>query len=97
MIQTCWLLSDMPEYADHGLRRWSHMLGFRGHFLTKSRAYSTTFATIRGARAQHRADETRDRLDIDATTPTITEREWAYAGRDSASSDWITPRPRPST
>ncbi|WP_157408701.1 replication initiator [Actinoplanes sp. N902-109] len=36
------------------LRRWAHMLGFGGHFLTKARRYSTTFATLRTARADYR-------------------------------------------
>jgi hypothetical protein len=32
------------------LRRWTHMLGFGGHFATKSRRYSTTHKAIRAAR-----------------------------------------------
>jgi len=32
------------------LRRWAHMLGFGGHFLTKSRRYSITFALLRNQR-----------------------------------------------
>jgi hypothetical protein len=32
------------------LRRWAHMLGFGGHFLTKSRRYSITFAMLRDQR-----------------------------------------------
>ncbi|MFG1608358.1 replication initiator [Actinoplanes sp. NPDC049265] len=32
------------------LRRWAHMLGFGGHFLTKSRRYSTTFGRLREQR-----------------------------------------------
>ncbi|QUG99380.1 replication initiation protein [Saccharopolyspora erythraea] len=48
-----------PEAAARGkpdpidelkLRHWAHMLAFRGHFLSKSRAYSTTFKQIRGDR-----------------------------------------------
>jgi hypothetical protein len=35
--------------------RWAHSLGFRGHFLTKARRYSVTFAALRGVRAQFRA------------------------------------------
>jgi Phosphatidylethanolamine-binding protein len=29
------------------LRAWAHMLGFRGHWSTKSRRYSTTFTVLR--------------------------------------------------
>ena len=32
------------------LRRWTHMLGFGGHFATKSRRYSTTHKHLRAAR-----------------------------------------------
>ena len=38
-----WLeLGGRDEYEALNLRRWAHMLGFRGHFLTKPRAYSVT-------------------------------------------------------
>lgn len=56
MIQTAWDLGEMEPYADLNLRLWAHMLGFRGHFLTKSRAYSTTFSTLRGERRAFNAD-----------------------------------------
>lgn len=38
---------------DDGMRRHAHSLGYRGHFITKSRGYSTTFATLRAARAEY--------------------------------------------
>ncbi|WP_374224106.1 replication initiator [Streptomyces sp. ISL-66] len=44
MIRTAWTLGGMPEFAHLKLTKWAHMLGFRGHFSTKSRAYSTTLA-----------------------------------------------------
>ena len=53
MITTAWDLGSRDEYAGLHLRRWAHMLGFRGHFLTKSRRYSSTFTAIRAER--HRA------------------------------------------
>ena len=40
------------------LRRWAHMLGFGGHFSTKSRRYSTTLGALRAARrAWHHAQQ----------------------------------------
>jgi len=36
--------------------RWAHNLGFRGHFLTKARRYSVTFAALRSVRAEFRAN-----------------------------------------
>ncbi|GLW94789.1 hypothetical protein Aglo03_56050 [Actinokineospora globicatena] len=50
MIEHCWQLS---------LRDWAHMLGYGGHFSTKSRHYSTTLGAMRAARARHRLDEAR--------------------------------------
>ncbi len=38
------------------LRRWAHMLGYGGHFLTKARRYSTTFGDLRTARTTYRRD-----------------------------------------
>jgi hypothetical protein len=35
--------------------RWAHSFAFRGHFLTKARRYSVTFAALRSVRAEYRA------------------------------------------
>ncbi|HEU5129311.1 MAG TPA: replication initiator [Glycomyces sp.] len=51
LIAACWALG--AEGGDWiRLRRWAHMLGFGGHFMTKARAWSTTFGALRDARAQ---------------------------------------------
>ncbi|MFU8851106.1 replication initiator [Micromonospora sp. SL1-18] len=39
------------------LRRWAHMLGFGGHFLTKGRRYSVTFQLLRDTRIAYRRHE----------------------------------------
>ena len=39
----------------YGVRRWAHMLGYRGHFATKSRAFSTTMGALRRARTDYRS------------------------------------------
>jgi hypothetical protein len=36
------------------LRRWAHMLGYGGHFLTKGRRYSVTFQLLRDTRVSFR-------------------------------------------
>lgn len=50
LVVTAWLLG----LHDPALRtdRWAHQLGYGGHFLTKSRHYSTTFTALRTARAR---------------------------------------------
>jgi hypothetical protein len=39
--------------GDGRLRKWAHMLGYGGHFLTKSHGYSVTFGQLRTARRDH--------------------------------------------
>jgi hypothetical protein len=52
LIAACWSIGSHPDYI--GLRRWAHMLGFGGHFLTKARRYSITFRDLRQARITYR-------------------------------------------
>lgn len=42
--------ATMPAPTWSKLTRWLHMLGFRGHFATKSRRYSVTLGRLRGER-----------------------------------------------
>ncbi|MEV4395379.1 replication initiator [Nonomuraea sp. NPDC049607] len=82
MIRTCWDLGARPEYAGLRLRPWAHMLGFRGHFSSKSRLYSITLGDLRSARALHRAAEARERHDLptlDQAT-TLVMAHWRFAG-----------------
>jgi hypothetical protein len=46
---------DLDDHApgEHRLARNAHNLGYRGHCLTKSRRYSTTFRRLREAREDH--------------------------------------------
>ncbi|MFJ6784644.1 replication initiator protein RepSA [Streptomyces yangpuensis] len=71
-----------PLYPDRRLAAWSHMLGFRGHFSTKSRRYSTTLGALRQTRADYRAAqerETRGLGDIQPDTMLVLA-SWQYAG-----------------
>ncbi|MFC4503213.1 MULTISPECIES: replication initiator protein RepSA [Streptomyces] len=71
-------------YPDRKLRDWAHMLGFRGHFSTKSRRYSTTLGALRQTRADYRAQQQREALGLpDPDVPeatTLTLAHWTYAG-----------------
>lgn len=77
------------------LGKWAHMLGFRGHFATKSRRYAITLGQLRRARrraqqliAQHRANGTpldlasleADLLAEDDDETTLVIGHWTYAG-----------------
>ncbi|MER5485026.1 replication initiator protein RepSA [Streptomyces sp. NPDC002812] len=83
LIEACWALDS--AYPDRLLARWSHMLGFRGHFSTKSRAYSTTLGALRQVRADYRADqELRERglpdPDDSPEGSMLVLAHWTYAG-----------------
>ena len=52
LIHAAWTLGRHEDYTS--LRRWAHMLGFGGHFFTKSSHYSLTFADLRQARITYR-------------------------------------------
>ncbi|MDX3516524.1 replication initiator [Streptomyces scabiei] len=54
MIHTAWHLATNRRHAHLRLRQWAHMLGFRGHFSTRTRHYSTTLAQLRAERTAWR-------------------------------------------
>jgi hypothetical protein len=55
LIDACWKIGQHPDHAR--LRRWAHMLGFGGHFLTKARRYSIRFSDLREARIRYRRSQ----------------------------------------
>ena len=88
MITAAWQLGSRHATSQQRFRAWAHMLGYGGHFLTKSRRYSVTFGQLRTARAEHRRaqyhpDGERDPWGrpLDETVVLIL-RTWVYAGTD---------------
>lgn len=91
LIETCWRLGNRhvyPELEYLNLRKWAHMLGFRGHFLTKSRSYSTTLGSLRQARADYSAGYPWDpetwtptRQDDQDDESTLVLSDWRYLGQ----------------
>ncbi|MEU3303370.1 replication initiator protein RepSA [Streptomyces sp. NPDC006678] len=84
LIEVCWQLN--ADYPERLLARWSHMLGFRGHFSTKSRRYSTTLGALRQVRADYRARQERQARGLPDIGPDLEEgstlvlAHWTYAG-----------------
>ena len=84
MIETAWQL---------GHRKWAHMLGYGGHFLTKSRCYSVTFGQLRAARAAYRRAQRYEAGQLDPWGRPVDETtvlfvgSWTYAGSGYAASD----------
>lgn len=74
LMRTCWRLGGLPDYEPLRLRAWAHTLGYRGHILTKSRAYSTTYAALRADRAEHFG------IGHDTGPGTVTDAHWRYIG-----------------
>ncbi|MEU1512960.1 replication initiator [Streptomyces sp. NPDC005811] len=99
MIRTAWTLGARKDLEHLRLRAWAHMLGFRGHFSTKSRRYSTTLGALRTARANWRRAQTPPPVPQDGET-TLVLAHWVFAGTGlSAAETWLaaTLEPAPGT
>lgn len=71
-LRACWSLGRRPFYMTTAkqredwadgwgkLQKWAHMLGFGGHFSTKSRRYSTTLTALRAVRRAFQRGEPID-------------------------------------
>ncbi|GAA1896745.1 replication initiator [Actinomadura bangladeshensis] len=84
LIAECLHLAAIEDYAGLRLAEWAHMLGFRGHFSTKSRRYSTTLGALRAARIEHNQREhddiTTGRLPFD-DDQVLVIAHWRYLGQ----------------
>ncbi|MET7896871.1 replication initiator [Streptomyces mirabilis] len=90
LIRTAWTLGMRKELEDLRLRAWAHMLGFRGHFSTKSRRYSTTLGALRTARAEWRQAQAAAATAGDTDTTTLVVSHWVFAGTGLSSAEaWL--------
>jgi replication initiator protein RepSA len=83
LIAECLRLGKLPGLEELRLAAWAHMLGFRGHFSTKSRAYSITLGSLRTDRAEHQREQAIAaglQPDLDPAS-TLVLTEWHFAGR----------------
>src|SRR5215210_5502612 len=87
LVRACWELGAHPSLASLRLRKWAHMLGFGGHFSTKSRRYSTTLGALRRARVTYAIRRRRgSALSLDAwgrledDQAVIVVASWNYVG-----------------
>jgi len=93
LLDSCWRLGAENAEGYERVRPKAHMLGFSGHFSTKSRRYSTTLGKLRAARRPTtRAGvrvisaaeyDTAEHLDDESTL--VIDGHWTYQG-----SGWLT-------
>jgi hypothetical protein len=93
MMTTAWDLAARQATGNPRLRKWAHALGYGGHCLTKSRAYSVTFGQLRAERREYRRrlrypDGEHDPWGrpLDETIVLIS-KSWAYAGTGYPATD----------
>jgi hypothetical protein len=98
LLRACFELAARPSLAQLRLGKWAHMLGFGGHFSTKSRRYSTTLGALRRARVAHAIRRRRgDPLPLDAwgrpedDQDVIVVASWSYlgSGYQSTGEAWL--------
>ena len=84
LIAECLRLGRLPALAGLRLLAWAHMLGFRGHFSTKSRVYSTTMTAMRAERAQHQRESgaTASLWPEPEDDTTLVIGHWQFVGQD---------------
>jgi hypothetical protein len=98
LVRACWELGARPGLGKLRLRKWAHMLGFGGHFSTKSRRYSTTLRALRRARVAYAIRRRRGHtLPLDAwgrpedDQAVVVVASWTYLGRgyQSTGEAWL--------
>jgi hypothetical protein len=98
LVRACWELGARPSLASLRLRKWAHMLGFGGHFSSRSRRSSTTLGALRRARVAYAIRRRRgDTLPLDAWGRPEDDRAvlvvapWAYlgSGYQSTGEAWL--------
>jgi hypothetical protein len=87
LVRACFELGNRPSLVRLRLRKWAHMLGFGGHFSTKSRRYSTTLGALRRARIAYAIRRRRgNALPLDAwgrpeaDQAVMVVAAWSYIG-----------------
>jgi hypothetical protein len=87
LVRAAWELGGRPELERLRLRAWAHMLGFGGHWSTKSRCYSTTMTALRRARvAFAKRRRAGDGVPLDAwgrpegDQAVVVVASWIYVG-----------------
>lgn len=81
LMFTCWRLGGLKELEPLRLRAWAHSLGYRGHILSKSRRYSTTYGALRGERTAR----ARESAGWSMSPAAAVHSSWRYVGSGHSS------------
>jgi hypothetical protein len=95
LVESAWRLGDEPGGRELRLRAWAHTAGYRGHCLTKSKRFSTTFAALRAIRQEWTVAEKRGDSDLsdgrsdDGTDQIVSEWTFVGMGYTTAGDAWL--------
>jgi Replication initiator protein, pSAM2 len=98
LVRACFELAARPSLAGLRLRKWAHMLGFGGHFSSKSRRYSVTLGALRQARVAYAIGRRRGHtVPLDAwgraedDQAVVVVASWTYLGQgyQSTGEAWL--------
>ena len=87
LVETAWRLGERADLPR--LRPWAHTLGFGGHWLTKSRRYSVTFAYLRAERQAWRIARQSGRAGDPSEMATMGAWEWVGTGWQTRGDAWL--------
>jgi hypothetical protein len=96
LVESAWRLGDEAVGRELRLRAWAHTAGYRGHCLTKSRHFSTTFAALRAIRQEWQVAEKRAVAEStvvsgadDDTDEIVSEWTFVGMGYTTAGDAWL--------
>jgi hypothetical protein len=83
LAETAWVLGGQPDLARLNLQPWAHTLGYRGHWLTKSRTWSTTLTRLRTDRHDWQLAR-HGHTPVDVPDDSTVQSDWTYHGSGHA-------------
>ena len=96
LVEAAWQLGAYTHLAALKLRHWAHTLGYRGHWATRSRRYSTTLAKLRETRRLWRTTPALARAQPPTVEPlaaseSVVVAKWIYVGKgyQTAGDAWL--------
>ncbi|WP_184611062.1 replication initiator [Sphaerisporangium krabiense] len=91
LIAECFRLGALPRLAELRLTHWAHMLGYRGHYSTRSRRYSLTLGQLRTIRMDHvrQQEIATGHLPLFSDDTPLKVARWRYVGRGLPAGDAV--------